>query len=78
MGLIWTSAEPTNLPLNASSGEVAELARACRLAAVHLPFGFFGFSIVPMVEEFKDGILAGCTCTRCCRCWPPPPRLMGC
>lgn len=51
--LIWTRAEPTNLPIDASKGELATLARACRLQAKHLPFGF---SFVPMVEANKDGV----------------------
>jgi hypothetical protein len=53
VGLIWTRAEPTNLAVDASGGEVAALARACRLAPVHLPFNF---SFVPLVEINKLGI----------------------
>jgi hypothetical protein len=44
---VWTRAEPTNLPLNASQSELTTLVRACRLSATQLPFDF---SFVPMVE----------------------------
>jgi hypothetical protein len=51
--LTWARAEPTNLPLDASQGEVPSLVRACRLSAVPLPLGF---SFVPpaVVQKF-DG-----------------------
>jgi hypothetical protein len=51
--LIWTRAEPTNLPLDASKGELATLVRACQLSVMHLPFGS---PFVPPLKMHTDGV----------------------